>query len=60
MERYVMSPKLCVHTLIWMTWNITPIELCMILELKNEKQYDMNDERYMKWYDMYRTLAGLY
>ena len=36
----------------------------MIWELKDEKRYDMNDERYLKrykkWYDMYIMLAGLY
>ena len=34
-----------------MTWSITPLELCMIWELKDEKRYDMNDERYLKRYE---------
>ena len=31
--------------------SITLLELCMIWELKNEKRYDMNDERYLKRYE---------
>ena len=60
----------CVYT-AWYEWHeitinamkYNPVRI-MIWELKNEKRYDMNDERYLKryekWYDMYIMLAGLY
>ena len=60
----------CVYT-AWYEWyeiTITDmkynlVKICMIWERKNEKRYDMNDERYVKryekWYDMYLMLAGL-